>query len=148
MKAWIAGKVDHYDLVTGQISDYKSVNSFGKKLTNLGLPKQHHVAQLWIYAWLLGQAGYPYPVTGRLIYMDMGAVYTCDVAMPDTELQAQVEARIVEKARIITEAGSAGPAGDPLEAWACRYCGHADGCAFRLDGNAPSTADGSKTDAT
>ena len=59
------------------------MNSFGKKLAKLGLPKQHHVAQLWIYGWLLGQAGYPYPATGRLIYMDMGTVYACDVAMPD-----------------------------------------------------------------
>ena len=75
VQAWIAGKVDHYDPVTGQISDYKSVNSFGKKLANLGLPKQHHVAQLWIYGWLLGKSGYPYPATGRLIYMDMGTVY-------------------------------------------------------------------------
>ena len=147
VQAWIAGKVDHYDPATGQISDYKSVNSFGKKLANLGLPKQHHVAQLWIYGWLLGQSGYPYPATGRLIYMDMGTVYASDVAMPDPELQAQVAARIVEKARMITEADAAGPAGDPLEAWACRYCGHADGCAFRLHGHATTAPDDSRIDA-
>ena len=106
VQAWIAGKVDHYDPVTGQITDYKSMNSFGKKLANLGLPKQHHVAELWIYAWLLGKSGYPYPATGRLIYMDMGTVYACDVALPDTELQAHVEARIVEKARLTTQAAT------------------------------------------
>jgi len=68
------------------------------------------------------------------------------LAMPDADLQAQVEARIVEKARLITEADAAGPAGDPLEAWACRYCGHADGCAYRLNGNATAAPDGGKTD--
>jgi hypothetical protein len=102
---------------------------------------------LWIYGWLLGKAGYPYPATGRLIYMDMGTVYACDVAMPDPELQAQVEARIVEKACLITEADADGPTGDPAESWVCRYCGHAADCAFRLNGNATAAPDASNIDA-
>jgi CRISPR/Cas system-associated exonuclease Cas4 (RecB family) len=94
------------------------------------LPKQHHVAQLWIYAWLLGKAGYPVPTTGRIVYMDMATVRTVDVPMPDAEMQAAVEARLVEKAHTITEAGASGPLGDPQEAWECRYCGYASQCPY------------------
>jgi CRISPR/Cas system-associated exonuclease Cas4 (RecB family) len=60
--------------------------------------------------------------------MDMGSVCTVDVAMPDADMQAAVEARLVEKARLVTEAGPTGPAGDPQEAWECRYCAFASQC--------------------
>ena len=131
-RAWIAGKVDHFDPALRLITDYKTLNSFGKKMTALELPKQHHVAQLWLYAWLLGKSGYPYPAAGRITYMDMATVRTVDVLMPDAELQAAVEARLVEKARLITEAEATGPAGDPPESWHCRYCSHAGHCSFRI----------------
>jgi len=131
-RAWIAGKVDHYDPALRLATDYKTINTFGRKLATLELPKQHHVAQLWIYAWLLGKAGYPYPEAGRIVYMDMGAVRTVDVPMPDDELQAAVEARLVEKARLITEADADGPAGDPPEAWHCRYCLRAPDCPYQV----------------
>jgi CRISPR/Cas system-associated exonuclease Cas4 (RecB family) len=131
-RAWIAGKIDHYDPALRLATDYKTINSFGKKMVALDLPKQHHIAQLWIYAWLLGKAGYPYPLAGRVVYMDMGAVRTVDVAMPDEDMQAAVEARLVEKARLITEAGPNGPAGDPQEAWQCAYCGFAAQCPDRI----------------
>ena len=95
------------------------------------------MAQLWIYAWLLDKTGYPAPTSGRIVYMDMGTVCTVDVPMPDAETQAAVEARLVAKARIVTDAGSAGPLGDPLEAWECRYCAFAAQCADAgcLNGN-------------
>jgi CRISPR/Cas system-associated exonuclease Cas4 (RecB family) len=131
-RAWIAGKIDHYDPALRLATDYKTLNTFGKKMTGLELPKQHHVAQLWIYAWLLGKSGYPYPLAGRIVYMDMGTVRTVDVPMPDTEMQAAVEARLVEKARLITEAGPTGPTGDPPESWHCRYCPHATSCPFQI----------------
>jgi CRISPR/Cas system-associated exonuclease Cas4 (RecB family) len=131
-RAWIAGKIDHYDPTLRLATDYKTINSFGRKMAALDLPKQHHIAQLWIYGWLLAKAGYSYPDGGRIVYMDMGAVRTVDVAMPDAELQTAVEARLVEKARLITEAGPDGPAGDPQEAWQCNYCGFAAQCAYRL----------------
>ena len=127
-RAWIAGKVDHYDPTSRLLTDYKSMNSYGKKLANLGLPKQHHVAQLWIYSWLLGKSGHPVPTTGRIVYMDMGSVCTVDVPMPDADMQAAVEARLVEKARWITETDATGPAGDPQESWECRYCAFATQC--------------------
>ena len=128
VNAWIAGKVDHYDPALRLLTDYKTINSYGKKLAALGLPKQHHVAQLWIYAWLLGRSGLPTPTTGRIVYMDMGSVCTVDVPMPDADMQAAVEARLVEKARWITEADATGPAGDPQESWECRYCAFATQC--------------------
>ena len=130
--AWIAGKVDHYDPATRLLTDYKSLNTFGRRMATMDLPKQHHVAQLWLYGWLLGKSGYPYPLAGRIVYMDMGVVRTVDVLMPDTELQAAVEARLVEKACLITEAGPTGPVGDPPEQWNCRYCSHAGRCPFQI----------------
>ncbi len=114
---WIVGKIDHYDPALRLLTDYKSVNSFGRKMASLDLPKQHHIAQLWIYSWLLAKSGYPYPLAGRVVYMDMGAVRTVDVPMPDTDLQAAVEARLVEKARLITEADAGGAPGGPQGGW-------------------------------
>ena len=137
-RAWIAGKVDHYDPALRLLTDYKSVNSFGRKMASLDLPKQHHIAQLWIYSWLLAKSGYPYPLAGRVVYMDMGAVRTVDVPMPDTDLQAAVEARLVEKARLITEADPAGPTGDPQEQWQCSYCACAGQCPYRLKRHTPA----------
>ena len=71
--------------------------------------------------------------------MDMATVRTVDVLMPDAELQAAVETRLVEKARLITEAESAGPAGDPPEPWHCRYCSHAERCSYRISHHATQT---------
>lgn len=133
-RAWIAGRVDHYDPALRLLTDYKSVNSFGRKMASLDLPKQQHVAQLWIYGWLLARSGYPYPQAARVVYMDMGAVRTVDVPMPDADMQAAVEARLVEKARLITRADAEGPAGDPQAPWQCHYCAHADQCPYRLVG--------------
>ena len=139
-RAWIAGKVDHYDPALRLLTDYKSVNSFGRRMATMDLPKQHHIAQLWIYSWLLGKSGYPYPAASRICYMDMGAVRTVDVLMPDAEMQAAVETRLVEKARLITEADAAGPPGDPQEAWQCAYCAHAGQCAYRIRKHTPEAA--------
>jgi len=58
-QAWIAGKIDHYDPALRLATDYKTINTFGRKMSALELPKQHHVAQLWIYGWLLGKSGIP-----------------------------------------------------------------------------------------
>ena len=138
-RAWIAGKVDHYDPALRLLTDYKSVNSFGRKMASLDLPKQHHIAQLWIYSWLLAKSGYPYPLAGRVVYMDIGAVRTVDVPMPDADMQAAVEARLVEKALLITEADSAGPTGDPQEQWQCAYCACAGQCPYRLKKHAPES---------
>lgn len=135
VRVWIAGKVDHYDPDTGLITDYKTINSFGKKLTALDLPKLQHVAQLQLYGWLLDRAGYPYPTAGRIVYMDMGAVRTVDVPMPDEEARRQVEADLVAKVQRIVTAPADGPAGDPQEAWQCAYCVYADLCPYRVNGN-------------
>jgi hypothetical protein len=69
--------------------------------------------------------------------MDMATVRTVDVLMPDAEMQAAVESRLVEKARLITEAGPTGPVGDPPESWHCRYCSHAGRCPFRITQHPP-----------
>ncbi len=132
-RVWVAGKVDHYDPTTRLLTDYKSVNTFGRRMATMALPKQHHVAQLWLYAWLLAKSGHPAPLSSRIVYMDMGAVRTVDVPLPDAEMQAAVEARLVEKARLITEADAAGPLGDPQEIWECGYCAFAGQCPFRQE---------------
>jgi hypothetical protein len=43
-------------------------------------------------------------------------------------MQAAVETRLIEKARLITEAGPTGPTGAAQEAWECRYCAFAAQC--------------------
>ena len=139
-RAWIAGKIDHYDPALRLATDYKTINTFGRKLVTLDLPKQHHVAQLWIYGWLLARAGYPYPLAGRIVYMDMAAVRTVDVPMPDAAMQAAVAARLVEKTCCITAADPAGPEGDPLEPWQCTYCLGATQCPYRLTHQSSGTA--------
>ena len=130
-RAWLAGKVDHYDPALGLLTDYKSINSHGRKLASLGLPKAHHVQQLWLYAWLLERAGYAAPTSGRIVYLDMATVCTVDVAMPDAAQRAALAANLVAKARRITEAPAAGPAGDPNETWECSYCAVAGLCPHR-----------------
>jgi CRISPR/Cas system-associated exonuclease Cas4 (RecB family) len=129
--AWIAGQVDHFDPDTGILTDLKTINTYGRRLAKLDLPKEHQRAQLWIYAWLLEQSGRPYPSHGQLVYIDMGAVRTVDVPMPAPEQKTQVAQRLLEKARHIVEADENGPPGDPREAWVCRYCAHKQACPDR-----------------
>ncbi len=130
VKAWVSGRVDHYDALTHRLVDFKTINGNGKKLASLDLPKRQHVAQLWIYAWLLSENGYPVPTEGRVIYIDMATVFATDVAMPSDH--AETRQYVVSKARAITEATAEGPAGDPREEWECRFCAFADRCSFRL----------------
>jgi len=134
VRAWIAGKVDHYDPALRLLTDYKTINSFGKKMASLDLPKPQHAVQLALYAWLLGRSGYPYPTAGRIVYMDMATVRTVDVPMPDAAKLAAIEARLVEKVSTILNANADGPAGDPQEAWQCAYCAYAEQCSSRLVG--------------
>lgn len=133
--------VDHYDPLTRTALDYKTINSFGKAMTSLDLPKPQHRRQLWLYAWLLAENGYPPPLTGRVTYMDMHTVLSVDVAMPDADGLARTREYAVGKARAtpalhlpvcaganVTEAGSSGPPGDAVEDWLCRYCTHVERC--------------------
>lgn len=130
--AWIAGQVDHYDPDLGVICDYKTVNANGRRLHKMeDLPHEHHRAQVWIYAWLLEQSGWPYPSAARIVYMDMGDVRLTDVPLPTAEGRRAVAQRIVAKAKTIVEAGEAGPSGDPKQAWECRYCLFKKGCPDR-----------------
>lgn len=128
VRAWVSGRVDHYDPLTRTVLDYKTINSFGRAMARLGLPKPQHRRQLWLYAWLLAENGYPPPLAGRITYMDMRAVLSVDVAMPDADGLALTTEYVVGKARAITEAGPAGPPGDATEDWQCRYCTHAGRC--------------------
>lgn len=127
-RAWVSGRIDHYDPLTRTVLDYKTINSFGKALTSLDLPKPQHRRQLWLYAWLLAENGYPPPLAGRVTYMDMHTVLSVDVAMPDADGLARTTEYVVSKARAITEAGPNGPPGDAVEDWLCRYCTHAERC--------------------
>ena len=129
VKAWVSGRVDHYDSLMRRIVDYKTINSNGKKLAGLDLPKRQHVAQLWIYGWLLAQNGYPDPSEGRVIYINMSTVHATDVIMPQDHVET--ESYVVAKAKAILAAGPDGPAGDPKEPWECRYCGFAARCSYR-----------------
>ncbi len=137
-RAWVSGKIDHYDPLTRTALDYKTINSFGKAMTSLDLPKPQHRRQLWLYAWLLAENGYPPPLAGRVTYMDMRTVLSVDVAMPDAEGLARTRAHAIAKARAITDCGPAGPAGDAAEAWLCRYCTHATRCPDRLSSGRPA----------
>ena len=132
LAAWIAGQVDHYDPQTGVIVDYKTINANGRKLHRMeDLPQEHHRAQVWIYAWLLEQSGWPYPQAARIVYMDMGDVRLTEVPMPSAEGRQLVAQRIIAKAKTIVEAGDLGPKGDPRMAWECRYCLYKPTCPDR-----------------
>ena len=128
VRAWVSGKIDHYDPLTRTALDYKTINSFGKAMTSLDLPKPQHRRQLWLYSWLLVENGYAPPLAGRVTYMDMHTVLSVDVAMPDAEGLARTREYAVGKARAITEAGPEGPPGDAVEDWLCRYCTHVERC--------------------
>lgn len=141
VRAWVSGKIDHYDPLTRTVLDYKTINSFGKAMTSLDLPKPQHRRQLWLYAWLLAENGYPSPLAGRITYMDMHTVLSVDVAMPDADGLARTTEYVVSKARAtpalhlpvcagasVTEAGPEGPPGDAVEHWLCRYCTHVERC--------------------
>jgi CRISPR/Cas system-associated exonuclease Cas4 (RecB family) len=140
IKAWVSGRVDHYDAQLRRIVDYKTINTNGKKLAKLDLPKRQHVGQLWIYSWLLAQNGYPAPIEGRVIYIDMATVHATDVIMPEDH--AETEAYVVAKARAIVTAGPEGPAGDAKAAWECRYCAFAGRCSYRISGKAGAGENG------
>jgi CRISPR/Cas system-associated exonuclease Cas4 (RecB family) len=130
VKAWVSGRVDHYDALTRRLVDFKTINGYGKKMASMDLPKRQHVAQLWIYAWLLEQNGYAAPVEGRVIYIDMATVFATDVTMPSDH--GQTREYVVAKARAISEAGPDGPAGDARAEWECRFCAFAERCAHRI----------------
>ncbi len=129
----IAGMVDHYDPATRTLTDLKTINTW-KKLEKLeDLPYQHHVAQLWMYAWLLEKDGAGYPERMQITYMTMGDIRTVPVDLPDEKARRAVEARIIDKAKAIVEANDAGPEGDPRKDWQCRYCLYKVACPYRRD---------------
>ena len=122
VNAWIAGMVDHYDPETRTLTDLKTINSW-KRLSKMeDLPYEHHVAQVWIYGWLLERAGLGYPRRMEITYMTMGDIRTVVVDAPTPEARQFVQARILAKARAIVDADENGPAGDPRKDWQCRYC--------------------------
>ncbi len=135
VNAWIAGMVDHYDPETRTLTDLKTINAWKKleKLTDL--PYEHHVAQVWIYAWLLEKAGLGYPRSMAITYMTMGDIRTAPVPLPTPEGKQFVEVRIVTKAKAIVEADPThGPKGDPRKDWQCRYCLYKAACPDRRQG--------------
>ncbi len=130
--AWIAGMVDHYDPATGVLTDLKTMNAWKRLSSYPDLPREHHIAQVWIYGWLLEKAGLGYPRAMAITYMTMGDIRTVPVPLPTPEGRQFVEARIVAKARAIVEADpTLGPKGDPREAWQCRYCLYKTACPDR-----------------
>jgi len=130
--AWIAGMVDHYDPTTRVLTDFKTMNAWKRLSSYPDLPREHHIAQVWIYGWLLEKAGLGYPRSMAITYMTMGDIRTVPVPMPTPEGRQFVEARIVAKARAIVEADpTIGPKGDPREAWQCRYCLYKAACPDR-----------------
>jgi len=132
VNAAIAGMVDHYDPTTGVLSDLKTMNAF-KRLSNYpDLPHKHHIAQVWIYGWLLEKAGFGYPRRMEITYMTMGDIRTVPVDLPTHEGRQFVEARIVAKAKSIVEADpTVGPKGDAQADWECRYCLYKTACPDR-----------------
>ncbi len=132
VQAVIAGMVDHYDPATGILTDLKTMNTWKKLASYPDLPHKHHVAQVWIYGWLLEKAGLGYPRRMAITYMTMGDIRTVPVDLPTPEGRQFVEARIVAKARAIVEADAAlGPKGDPQADWQCRYCLYKTACPDR-----------------
>ncbi len=123
VKAAIAGMVDHYDPATGVLTDLKTMNTWKKLSQYPDLPHKHHIAQVWIYGWLLEKAGLGYPRKMEITYMTMGDIRTVPVGLPTPEGKQYVEARIVAKAKAIVEADpTQGPKGDAQADWECRYC--------------------------
>ena len=133
VNAAIAGMVDHYDPDTGVLTDLKTINTWKKLAKMDDLPYQHHVAQLWMYAWLLEKDGAGYPERMQITYMTMGDIRTVPVDLPDEKARRAVEARIIAKAKAIVEAGDDGPKGDPRKDWQCRYCLYKVACPYRRD---------------
>ena len=134
VNAIIAGMVDHYDPLTRTLTDLKTINTW-KRLSKVeDLPYEHHVGQLWMYAWLLEKDGAGYPERMQITYMTMGDIRTVGVPMPTPEARQFVEARIIAKARAILEADPVqGPKGDPRKDWQCRYCLFKTACPDRRD---------------
>ena len=64
--------------------DFKTINVGRGGLDGMQLPRQRHVKQLQIYAWLLAQNGYPpHPPPIRIAYMTMAQLRTEEVAVRD-----------------------------------------------------------------
>ena len=123
VNAAIAGMVDHYDPDTGVLTDLKTMNAYKKLDKYPDLPHKHHIAQVWIYGWLLEKAGVGYPRRMEITYMTMGDIKTVPVPLPTPEGRQAVEKRIVTKAKAIVEADPVqGPKGDAQADWECRYC--------------------------
>ena len=129
VNAWIAGMVDHYDPATGVLTDLKTMNAWKRLSSYPDLPHKHHIAQVWIYGWLLEKAGLGYPKRMEITYMTMGDIRTVPVNLPTPEGKQYVEARIVDKAKTIVEADpTLGPKGDAQADWECRYCLYKTAC--------------------
>ena len=132
VNAAIAGMVDHYDPVTRVLTDLKTMNAFKRLSSYPDLPHKHHIAQVWIYGWLLEKAEFGYPRKMEITYMTMGDIRTVPVGLPTPEGKQYVEARIVAKAKAIVEADATlGPKGDAQADWECRYCLYKTACPDR-----------------
>ncbi len=112
-EAIIAGRVDHYDEETGTLYDYKTINTW-KRLANFNLPKPHHVFQLHVYAWLLGQQG-KHVNRMRLVYLTMGESLVVDVPASG-DLTPEI------RDTVASVVDSRPPPATPREEWECRYC--------------------------
>lgn len=130
--AYVAGKFDHYNPDTAEVTDYKTIalkktwrkNAYGPgqggyKTRRLDKPKAHHVEQLKIYAWLLRRNGYPVKNI-RIVYVSMGDVQSFDVDPPTGAELDELEATIIERAEAIVAENP--PPDEPPSEWLCKYC--------------------------
>lgn len=125
VRAVVTGRVDGYDPEMGILIDYKTLAAAS---ADLHLPIAHHVEQLRLYAWLLGEAGQPPPEIGRLVYVTMSEVRAFDIEMPGEEERRRMTETVVRRVRQLLEAGADGPPGDPREEWECRRCSFRSAC--------------------
>lgn len=115
LSAVVSGRVDGYDPATGILHDYKTSNGVSGFAS---LPLEHHRRQLWMYAWLLAQNGFPPLAAIRVIYITMKEVVSADCPLPPD--MAKVEEMVVSRVRTVLNPDA--PAARPDEAWECRYC--------------------------
>ncbi len=115
LEAVVSGRVDGYDPATGILHDYKTSNGVSGFAS---LPLEHHRRQLWMYAWLLAQNGFPPPVAIRVIYITMKEVVSADCPLPAD--MAKVEEMVLSRVRAVLDPDA--PPARPDESWECRYC--------------------------
>jgi CRISPR/Cas system-associated exonuclease Cas4 (RecB family) len=121
----IAGRADVIQPDLGLISDWKTTKYIRKDHA----PREDHIGQLSVYAWLARPLGWDCTV-GELMYVDMGKPRRLVVDLwPDEQTEAWMRTRLPALQSAYGDESRLAPILVGEDAWMCKHCEVAEICA-------------------